>query len=72
MQSQVKARKMKMDETEEQVSDIEDQIMENNETDKKREIKVMDHEGRLREVSDLLKRNNVCIMGVPEDGEKKR
>lgn len=46
--------------------------MENNETDKKREIKVMDHEGRLREVSDLLKRNNVCIMGVPEDGEKKR
>jgi len=34
--------------------------MENNEAEKKRERKVMDHKGRLRELSDLVKRNNIC------------
>ena len=62
---------MRMDEAEEQIGDIEDKIMGNNEVEKKREIKVMDQEGRLRELSDLLKQNNIDIIGFPEDGEKK-
>ena len=30
----------------------------------------MDHEGRLRELSNLLKFNNIHIIGVPEDEER--
>ena len=37
-----------MDEAEEQISDIEDKIMENNEAEKKREGKILDHECRHR------------------------
>ena len=46
--------------------------MENNEAERKRETKVMDHKSRLRELSDLLKCNNIHIIGVPENenGEK--
>ena len=32
----------------------------------------MDHEGRRRELSDLLKYNNIHIIGVPEDEEKEK
>ena len=35
--------------------------MENNEAEKKRETKVMDHEGILRELRDLFKWNHICI-----------
>ena len=43
-------------------SNTEDKIMENNEAERKREIKVRDHEGRLMELSDLLKHNNIYII----------
>jgi len=46
--------------------------MENNEAEKKRETKVMDQEGRVRELSDLLKWTNIHIIGVPEDGEREK
>ena len=61
---------MKMDKTEEGISDTEDKIMENNEAEKKREPKVMDHEGRLRELNNLLKHSNICIKRVPENEER--
>ena len=32
----------------------------------------MDHEGRRRELSDLLKYNNIHIIGIPEDEEKEK
>ena len=44
--------------------------MENTEAEKKRERKVMDHEGRYRELSDLLEQNNIHNIGVPEDEER--
>ena len=40
-----------MEEAEEQISDIQDKITENNEAEKKKEIKVLYHEYRLRELS---------------------
>jgi len=45
--------------------------MENYEAEKKKERKVMDHESRLREISNLLKLSNICIIGVPEDEREK-
>ena len=43
-----------MEEAEEWISDREHKIMENTEAEKKKKIKVMDHEGRLRELGNLL------------------
>ena len=46
--------------------------MENNNGKKRRERKVLDHVGRLRELSDFLKRNNIHIIGGPEDEEREK
>ena len=40
--------------------------------EKKRETKVKEHDTRLRELSDLLKRNNIRIKRVPEDEEREK
>ena len=51
-----------MDEAEEQISNVEDKIMENDEAEKKRERKLLDHECRLRELGNSLKYNNIYII----------
>ena len=61
MQTQMGIMTMRMD-TVELTSDIEDKIMENNEGEKKKERKVLDHEYRFRELSDSLKNNDICII----------
>ena len=33
--------------------------------------KMLDHKGRIRELSDSMKRNNIHIIVVPEEGERK-
>ena len=38
--------------------------------EKKREIKAKEHDLRIREISDSLKRNNIRIIGVPEEKER--
>ena len=60
----------RMDEAEQKISDIEDKLIENNEVEKKREIKVKEHDLRIREISDSLQRNNIRIIGVPEEEER--
>ena len=56
----------RMDETEQQISEIKEEIMENNKAEKKKETKGKDHDMRLRVLSALLKRNNIWIEWVPE------
>ena len=63
----MEARAARMDEAEQKISDIEDKLMENNEAEKKREIKAKEHNLRIREISESLKRNNIRIIGVPEE-----
>ena len=46
--------------------------METNEAEKKKETQAKDHDTRLRELSDLLKRNNIQIIEVPEDEEREK
>ena len=60
----------RMDEAEQRISDIEDKLIENNKAEKKREIKAKEHDLRIREISDSLKRN-IRITGVPEEEERK-
>ena len=61
-----------MDEAEEWISDIEQIVMENNETDKKRDRNILDHKCWCRELNDSIKHNNICIIGVSaEEGREK-
>ena len=46
--------------------------MENKESEKKKERKVKDYKGRLRDLSDLLRCNKICIIGIPEDEEREK
>ena len=61
----------RMNEADQKISDIEDKVIENNEAEKKREMKAKEHDLRMREISDSLKRNNIRFIGVPEDEERK-
>ena len=56
-----------MDKAEEWIGDIEDKIKENNEAETKREIKPLDHEGRLSKVSNSIKVNDTRIIGILEE-----
>ena len=40
--------------------------------EKKREVKAKEHDLRIREISDSLKRNNIRIIGVPEVEEREK
>ena len=62
----------KMDEADQRISDIEDKLIENNEAEKKREIKAKKHDLRIRETNDSLQSNNIRIIGVPDEEERNR
>ena len=63
---------MRVNEAEEQVSDIEDKLMARKKAEEKREKKLKDHEERLREINDSLRRKNLHLIGVPEGAERDR
>jgi len=62
----------RINEAEERISDIEDQMMENKEAEKKRDKQLLDHKGRIREISDTIRRNNIRKIGIPEEEERER
>ena len=62
----------RINEAEERISDIEDRMMENKEAEKKRDKQLVDHEGRIREINDTIRRNNIRIIGIPEEEERER
>uniref|UniRef100_A0A8C8XPC2 L1 transposable element RRM domain-containing protein n=1 Tax=Panthera leo TaxID=9689 RepID=A0A8C8XPC2_PANLE len=70
LQSRMNAAVARMGEAEQRISDIEDKLVENNEAEKKREIKAKEHDLRIREISYSLKRNNIRIIGIPEEEER--
>ena len=61
-----------IEEAEKRIGELEDKIMEKEEAEKKRYKKIQEYEGRLRELSDIIKRNNVCIIGIPEEEDRER
>ena len=46
--------------------------MEKEEAEKKRDKKIWEYEGRIRELSDSMKHNNIHIIGIPEEEERER
>ena len=62
----------RMEETEEQLSEIEGRIVENKRADQKMERKVLDYVSRLRELGDSIQCNNICLIGVPKEEEREK
>ena len=62
----------RIEEAEERIGELEDKIMEKEEAEKKRDKKIQEYEGRIRELSDAMKWNNIRIIGIPEEEEREK
>ena len=70
MQSKLEVLTMRVNEVEERVSDRRQVDVKEGSWGKK--IKTKDHEERLREINDRLRRKNLHLIGVPEGTERDR
>ena len=61
MQNKLDTRTARMEDAEERIGEIEDKIMENDEAEKQREWKLLDHEGIIRELVIPWNKNNTHI-----------
>ena len=59
-------------EAEERISDLEDKIVEITTTEQNKQKRMKRIEDSLRDLWDNIKHNNIRIIGVPEEEEKKR
>ena len=69
MQNWLDVITMRMQEVREGICDTKDKIMQNNEAEKKRERKLLDHKYRLKEVRDSTKHSNSHVIRVSEEEE---
>ena len=72
MQSKLEVLTMRVNEVEERMSDIEDKLMAKRETEEKRDKQLKNHEDRLREINDSLRKKNLRLIRVPEGTERAR
>ena len=59
-------------EAEDRISEIEDSMVEINETERKKEKRIKGNEDSLRDLWDNIKCSNIRIIGVPEEEDKKK
>ena len=61
-----------IEEAQERTGEEEDKIMEKEEAEKKRDKKIQEYEGRIRELSDTIKWNDILIIVIPEEEEREK
>ena len=59
-------------EEEDRISEVEDRMVEINESEKKKEKRIKRNEDNLRDLQDSVKCSNIRIIGVPEEDDKKK
>ena len=59
-------------ETEDRKSEVEDKMVEINETERKKEKRIKRNEDNLRDLWDNVKCPNIRIIGVPDEEDKKK
>ena len=59
-------------EAEDRVSEVEDRLVEINETERKKEKRIKRNEDNLRDLWDNVKCSNIRIIRVPEEEDKKK
>ena len=62
----------RLDETEVQISDLEDKVEQNNQAKQQKEKRISKNEESLRNILDNMKQNNIHIMGIPEGENNKQ
>ena len=70
MQTELKTLKSRMNNSEETITDLEDRIMEVSESGQQTKNQMKKHESNIRALWDNIKRDNPCIIGIPEGEEK--
>ena len=59
-------------EAEDRINEVEDRMVEINESERKQEKRIKRNEGNLRDLQDNMKHPNIRIIGVPEEEDKKK
>nr|KAF6480743.1 hypothetical protein HJG59_010585 [Molossus molossus] len=72
MKNTLEGLKSRVGEAEDQISELEDRLEEINQSENQKKKKIKKQEDSLRELWDNWKRNNIHIIGVPEEEESKR
>ena len=71
MQTELKAIKDIVNNAEEWISDLKDRIMEISQSGQQTENKMKKPESNIRDLWDIIKQANLCIIGIPEEKKKK-
>ena len=71
LKSTMEGIKNRLDKVEEMVNEIETREQEYKEAEAQREKRISKNERILRELCDQSKRNNICIIGIPEVEEER-
>ena len=72
MQTELNAMKGRMNNAEEQISDLKDKIMEINQSGQLTENQMKKHESNIRDLWNNIKQANLCIIGIPEGEDKEK
>ena len=72
MQTELNALKGRMNNAEEQISDLKDKIMEINQSGQLTENQMKKHESNIRDLWNNIKQANLCIIGIPEGEDKEK
>ena len=59
-------------EAEDRISEVEDRMVELNETERKKEKRIKRNDDNLRDLWDNVKHPNILIIGVPEEEDRKK
>ncbi|KAF0875966.1 LORF1 protein, partial [Crocuta crocuta] len=70
IQNNLEASNARIEEVEGRISDLENTIIEKEETEKKRDKLMREHERRVQELTDMVKHNNIRIIGITEGEER--
>ena len=62
--------KSRLDEAEDRISELEDKVEKNTQTDQEKEKRLRKNEEGLREMQDNMKCNSIHIIGIPEEEEE--
>ena len=64
--------KSRLDEAEDRISKLEDEVEKNTQKEQEKEKRLRENKEVLREMQDNMKRNNICIIGIPEGEEEEQ
>ena len=59
-------------EAEDRIREVDDRMVEINETERKKENQIKRNEDNLRDLQDSIKRPNIRIIAVPKEEDKKK